>query len=76
MGFRAAPIFSHQLPPEAEDALRQMFGQLPIVFALRAGGELRIPVSEVDATGAYIVDFEVDQSGREPTFVFKARKKS
>lgn len=72
MGFRASPTLSQDLPPEALEALRLMFGQLPIVFALRAGGELRIPVAEVDATGAYIVDFEVDGS----TFVFKARKKS
>lgn len=72
MTFKANPIFSHALPAEAQEALRAMFGQLPIVFALRAGGELRIPVAEVDATGAYILDMEVD--GR--TFVFRARKKS
>lgn len=72
MGFKASPMFSHQLPPEAEQALRSMIGQLPIVFALRAGGEIRIPVSEVDATGGYILDMEVVDS----TFVFKARKKS
>jgi hypothetical protein len=65
-------MLSDELPPEALNALRQMFGQLPIVFALRAGGELRIPVAEVDATGPYIVDFSVEGSD----FVFKARKKS
>jgi hypothetical protein len=49
-----------------------MIGQLPIVFALRAGGELRIPVAEVDATGGYILNIEVQGSD----FVFKASKKS
>jgi hypothetical protein len=72
MAFRAEPIFATDLPAETQDVVRKMFGQLPIVFALRAGGELRIPVAEVDATGAYILDMEVD--GR--TLVFKARKKS
>lgn len=72
MSFKASPMFSRDLPPETQEALRQMFGQLPIVFALRAGGELRIPVAEVDATGGYILDMEVE--GR--TFVFRARKKS
>lgn len=72
MGFKASPVFSHDLPASAEDALRLMIGQLPIVFTIRAGGELRIPISEVDATGQYILDMEV--AGAD--FVFKARKKS
>lgn len=70
--FRASPTFSRDLPPEVEEGLRRMIGQLPIVFALRNGGSLRIPVAEVDATGAYILDLEVDGTD----FVFKARKKS
>lgn len=72
MGFKASPMFSHQLPAEADHALRMMIGQLPIVFALREGGEVRIPVAEVDATGGYILDMAIDGA----TFVFKARKKS
>jgi len=72
MGFRASPIFSHDLPAETEEAIRMMIGQLPIVFALRNGGDVRIPVKEVDATGAYILDIEIDGAD----FVFKARKKS
>lgn len=72
MAFAASPIFgSDDLPPEAREALRRMIGQLPIVFALRAGGELRIPVAEIDATGGWILDIEV--AGRD--FIFKARKK-
>jgi hypothetical protein len=73
MTFKASPIFtSGELPSETREALRAMFGQLPIVFALRAGGELRVPVAEVDATGGYFLEMEVEGS----TFVFKARKKS
>jgi hypothetical protein len=70
--FRASPFLSGDLPPPALEALRQMIGQLPIVFALRAGGELRIPVTEVDAAGGYILSIEVQGSD----FVFKASKKS
>lgn len=70
--FRASPIFSSDLPADVEEGLRRMIGQLPIVFALRNGGSLRIPVAEVDATGAYTLDMEVEGSD----FVFKARKKS
>lgn len=72
MTFRASPIFSRELPDDVQESIREMFGQLPIVFALRAGGELRIPVAEVDATGGYILDMEVEGS----TFVFRVRKKS
>lgn len=71
MSFRANPTFTNALPSETQEAVRTMFGQLPIVFALRAGGELRIPASEIDATGGYLLSMEV--VGRD--FIFKASKK-
>lgn len=71
MTFKASATFSEDLAPEALEGLRKMIGQLPIVFALRAGGEVRVPVAEVDSTGGYILHMAVDGND----FVFKARKK-
>lgn len=71
MTFRADIMTTNELPAEMVDALRQMVGQLPIVFALRNGGTIRVPVSEVDATGGYLLNIEIQ--GRD--FVFKASKK-
>lgn len=71
MTFKASPTFSDNLPPQTREALRMMIGQLPIVFALRAGGELRVPVEEVDATGGYMLNMAIEN--RE--FVFTVSKK-
>jgi 3-dehydroquinate dehydratase len=71
VSFRADIFTSNDLPDEALSALRRMVGQLPIVFALRAGGEVRVPVAEVDATGGYLLNIEI----RGADFIFKASKK-
>lgn len=71
MSFRADIMTSSELPDETLAALRQMVGQLPIVFALREGGTVRVPVAEVDATGGYLLNIEIQ--GKD--FVFKASKK-
>lgn len=62
------------LDDETQAMLRQMFEQMIIVFAKREGGEMRIPVSEVDATGDSFLSMSVDQEAGE--FVFKALRKS
>jgi len=72
MTFKASPMFSDDLPDDVREMLRAMIGQLPIVFALRNGGQLRIPASEIDATGQYMLDIEMDGTD----FIFKASKKS
>lgn len=80
MAFEAdAPIFaqSGDLPPELLAMVRRMIGQLPIVWALRSGGLLRVPVAEVDATGGYVLGMETDFSDpANPVFVFKVSQKS
>lgn len=75
--FKASPILSEDLPPETLEGVRLMFGQLPIVWALREGGTLRIPVAEVEATGPYILNLAVDQTPPGgPEFVLTVTKKS
>lgn len=72
MTFKASPFFSEDLPADIREGVRVMLGQLPIVFALRNGGQIRVPAAEIDATGQHILDIEMDGTD----FVFKARKKS
>ena len=52
------------------DAMRT---QLLIVMANRLGGRVEIPVSEVDATGLWMMNFTVDQERR--VFVFETQRK-
>lgn len=59
------------MPPEAREMFEKMIGQFPIVFARRNGGQLRIKASEIDETGPFIADFQVE--GDE--FVFTVRRK-
>lgn len=77
MTFKADPLVSGDLPPEALSALRLMIGQLPIVFALRNGGTLAIPIAEIDATGDWVLSLEIDHAHiAGPSIVFKASQKS
>lgn len=80
MSFKAdAPIFaqSGDLPPEALDGLRRMIGQLPIVWALREGGEVRVKIADVYATGDWVLAMEVDhRANGGAEFVFRATRKS
>lgn len=62
--------------PEHADLIESMKGQLLIAFLRRLlvggyGGELRVPVAEIDATGQWNLSFRVD--GRD--FVFTLEKK-
>lgn len=75
MSFKANITTTNDLPPETLDGVRMMIGQLPIVWALREGGQIRVPVREVDATGAYMLNMELDTKGAEPAFVFTVRQK-
>jgi hypothetical protein len=73
MTFKANVMTSSDLPPETLDALRLMIGQLPIVFALRNGGSVTVPIAEIDATGGYTLGVNVDPSSTQITF--SVRKK-
>lgn len=63
-------VLTRELPAEARDAIFKMLGQIPIVWAKRSGGTLRLPIAEVDATGGYVLDFEVEGAD----LVFRLRK--
>lgn len=60
--------------PDLMQRLEIMIGQLPIVFANRASGELRIPISEINGTGDYMVNLEIDLVAGE--IIFRSYKKS
>lgn len=62
-----------QIDPEFAQALENMRDQLLIVFVNRMGGEVRVPVSEVDGTGGWIMKFGIDAQKGE--FIFKTEKK-
>lgn len=53
--------------------LKAMLGQLLICFVNRNKGCVRMPIAEVDGTGAYLMTMEVDQHTRE--FIFRTEKK-
>lgn len=57
----------------AADITQGMLPQLLIALVKRAGGELRVPVAEIDDTGGYILSLRVDDFGR--TFAFVVTKK-
>lgn len=57
----------------AANLLELMKGQLLIVMTNRLGGEVEIPVAEVDGAGAWMLSMEVDQVRQ--VFKFKASKK-
>ena len=59
------------LGPEAFQLFRQ---QLFLVLLDRLGGEVTIPVSEVDATGKFIMNLQIDPEAR--TFTLQLGKKS
>lgn len=60
--------------PEAAALMENMRDQLLIVLLNRLGGELTVPISEVDGTGGYTMSLSVDPQAR--TFTFKTDKKS
>lgn len=66
-------MLTKELPPEAEDAFMQLLSQLPIVWAKREGGTLRIPITEADATEGYVLDFEMQ--GTDFVFSLKQMKR-
>ena len=73
----AEDIQRHQYA-EPYNVLSQMLdamkGQLLVVLVNRLGGAVDIPVSEVDATGGWMMHMEVDQA--RGVFQFKTSRKS
>ena len=62
-------ILTKDLSPEVEEAFLKLLGQLPIVWAKREGGVLRVPIAEADDTAGYILDFHME--GNEFVFTLK-----
>lgn len=60
--------------PALAEALDAMKGQLLIVLANRLGGEVEIPVEEIDGTGGWMMNVSVDPAGR--TFTLTTSRKS
>lgn len=60
--------------PLAREIIETMLPQLVIVLIARLGGEITIPVGEVDATGDRNLSMSVDQDAK--TFTFKVERKS
>lgn len=60
--------------PVARQALEAMMGQLLIVLVERLGGEVTVPVAEIDGTGDRTLNLRFDQEER--TFTFVNRRKS
>lgn len=58
--------------PLARRLIGQMRDQLLIALIVRAGGEIKVPVKEIDATGGYFMTMRVD--GR--AFIFTVEKRS
>lgn len=52
-------------PPDIQEMMRCMMLQLPIIWVQRSGGELRLPVAEIDSTAGKMVwcQFEVNDEG-------------
>ncbi len=61
------------LAPEHAAVLDNFKDQLLIVFLKRLGGNISIPLAEVDDTGQDMLAFSIDGNG---TFHFETRKKS
>jgi hypothetical protein len=58
--------------PTARALIDAMKGQLLIVLIERLGGEIRVPVTEVDATGNRLLSMRVD--GRDFVFVVERKQ--
>ena len=57
---------------EHEEMIELIKSQLLIIFLKRLGGDLIIPVSEIDDTGGDLFSFKID---KDKNFHFKITKK-
>jgi hypothetical protein len=66
--------------PEHAAVMEEFRDQLLIAFLRRLGGQVEIPVSEVDETGGFLLAMSLTdvytRSGTVKTFNFELRKKS
>ena len=57
-----------------QQAIEAMKSQLIIVLVNRLGGEINIPVSEIDGTGKYNLAMKIDPDKSEFTFTVMNKK--
>ena len=60
---------SPKIDKEAAEAIESMKNQLLIVFVERLGGDIEIPVSEIDATGNKLMSMQVNAKDQSFRFV-------
>ncbi|MEW6256559.1 MAG: hypothetical protein AB1592_11430 [Pseudomonadota bacterium] len=64
----------NDLPGDAQHAVQLMLPQLLIALVQRAGGEVRVPVADIDGTGGVNLMMEHDLVNR--AFVFRVVPKA
>jgi hypothetical protein len=69
-----AALAQLQADPAARAAIEAMKGQLLIAFVNRLGGQVEIPVDEVDGTGVFNLSMKIDADKR--VFTFSTGKKA
>lgn len=62
------------LPNNVEEGLDRMKGQLLLLLVEKLGGDITIPVSEIDDTGGKILMMESDHGNRTFRFVVKRKQ--
>ena len=65
---------ARKIEPEHAQAMDEMKEQLLIVLINRLGGNVKIPVAEIDDTGGYILKFGVDPKTRIFTFTSERKQ--
>lgn len=60
--------------PEMRAAMENLRDQLLLVLLRRLGGEVNVPVAEIDRTGQYTMEMQLDST--HGIFTFTVRKKS
>ncbi len=61
--------------PEHAAAIDNMKDQLLLVLIKRLGGDVTIPVSEIDDTGGLLLSMQLEQFRQQPSFRFVLEKK-
>ncbi len=61
--------------PTADALIEAMLPQLLLVMLQRLGGEVRVPVDEIDATGGLVMSMAVEADGFSHALRFVVRRK-
>ena len=65
---------ARKIAPEHAQAMDEMKEQLLIVLINRLGGNVKIPVTEIDDTGGYILKFSINPETRIFTFISERKQ--